>query len=42
MSYSSWWARIHCAAAITSLVRAMPWSSITSSETMPALGAAPV
>ena len=36
-----WFLRIHWAAAITSLVRAMPWSSITSSETIPAVGAAP-
>ena len=42
MSYSSRLSTIHCAAAITSLVRAMPWSSMTSSETIPAVGAAPV
>ena len=42
MLYWSWLARIHWAARITSLVRAIPLSSITSSETMPAVGAAPV
>jgi hypothetical protein len=42
MPYSSWWSKIHCAAAITSLVRAIPRSSMTSSETIPAVGAAPV
>ena len=34
--------RIHWAARMTSLVWAMPLSSITSSETIPAVGAAPV
>ena len=41
MLYCRLFRRIHWAAAITSLVRAMPWSSITSSETIPAVGAAP-
>ena len=41
MLYCCLFRRIHWAAAITSLVRAMPWSSITSIETMPAVGAAP-
>ena len=41
MLYLSLFARIHCAAAITSLVRAVPVSSMTSSETMFELGEAP-
>ena len=40
--YFALFARIQSAAAMTSLVRAIPWSSITSSETIFAPGAAPV
>ena len=42
MLYLSLLARIHWHAAITSLVRAMPLSSMTSSETIGACGVAPV
>ena len=42
MLYLSLLARIHWAAAITSLVRATPLSSMTSSETIGACGVAPV
>ena len=41
MLYLSLFAKIHCAAAITSLVRAVPVSSMTSSETMFERGEAP-
>ena len=39
--YCALLARIQSAAAMTSLVRAMPWSSMTSIETSFAVGAAP-
>src|SRR5712692_2933675 len=41
MSYFDVLARIQCAAEMRSLVRALPLSSMTSSETIFALGAAP-
>ena len=41
MLYWALWSRIHWQAAMMSLVRPMPLSSMTSSETIFAVGAAP-